>query len=138
MSQNTAPIFTQTPNIGIGSIAVSNSVSPFDMTSGASSSLFTAGASGSYVSKIRIKPSGSTAATVLRFFINNGGDTTVATNNTLYAEISIPAITVSTTLAQNDFEVPMNIAIPGSYSIYGISAAFTTGGFEITTIGGNY
>jgi hypothetical protein len=138
MSQNTAPIFTQTPNIGIGSIAVSNSVSPFDMTSGASSSLFTAGASGSYVSKIRIKPSGSTVATVLRFFINNGGSTTVATNNTLYAEISIPAITVSTTLAQNDFEVPLNIAIPGSYSIYGIASAFTTGGFEITTIGGNY
>ena len=52
--------------------------------------------------------------------------------------ISIPIITVSTTLAQNDFEVPMNIAIPGSYSIYGISAAFTTGGFKITTIGGDY
>jgi hypothetical protein len=138
MAQNTAPIFTQTPNIGIGSIAVSNSVSPFDMISGPSSSVFTAGISGSYVSKIRIKPSGSTAATVLRFFLNNGGVTTNATNNSLYAEISIPAITVSTTLAQNDFEIPMNIAIPGSYSIYGISSAFTTGGFEITVIGGNY
>jgi hypothetical protein len=138
MAQNTAPIFTKTPNIGIGSIAFSNSLSPFEMTSGLSASIFTAGASGSYVSKIRVKPSGSTVATVLRFFINNGGATTVSTNNSLYAEISIPAITVSTTLAQNDFEVPMNIAIPGSYSIYGISAAYSTGGFEITTIGGDY
>ena len=137
MAQNTAPIFTQTPNIGIGSILVSNSVSPFDMISGPSSSLFTAGPSGSYVSKIRIKPSGSTAATVLRFFINSGSTTTTA-NNTLYAEISLPAITVSTTLAQNDFEIPMNIAIPGSYSIYGIASAWTAGGFKITTIGGNY
>jgi hypothetical protein len=137
MSQNTAPIFTQTPNIGIGTIATSNSLSPYDMTSGPSSSLFVAGPSGSYVSKIRIKPSGSTIATVLRFFINSGS-TVVATNNTLYAEISLPAITLSTTLAQNDFEVPMNIALPGSYAIYGIAGAHSTGGFEITTIGGNY
>jgi hypothetical protein len=138
MSQNTAPIFTQTPNIGIGSIAAVNTTSPFDMIAGSSSSLFTAGPSGSYVSKIRVKPSGSTVATVLRFFINNGGSTTVAANNTLYAELSMPAITVSTTLAQNDFEVPMNIAIPGSYTIYGLANAWSTGGFEITTIGGNY
>jgi hypothetical protein len=138
MSQNTAPIFTQTPKIGIGSIAFSNSLSPFEMTSGLSASLFQAGPSGSYISKIRIKPSGSTVATVLRFFINNGGDTTVSTNNSLYSEISIPAVTVSTTLAQNDYEVPMNIAIPGSYSIYGLASAWSTGGFEITTVGGDY
>ena len=137
MSQNTAPIFTQTPNIGIGSIAFSNSLSPFEMTSGLSASLFTAGASGSYVQKIRIKPSGSTVATVLRFFISSGS-TVVATNNTLYAELSMPAVTVSTTLAQNDFEVPMNIAIPGSYTIYGLANAWSTGGFRITTIGGDY
>ena len=108
MAQNTAPIFTQTPDIGIGTIATSNSLSPYDMTSGPSSSLFVAGPSGSYISKIRVKPSGSTVATVLRFFINNGGATTVSTNNTLYAELSLPAITLSTTLAQNDFEIPMN------------------------------
>jgi hypothetical protein len=137
MSQNTAPIFTQTPNIGIGTIATSNSLSPYDMTSGPSSSLFVAGPSGSYISKIRVKPSGSTVATVLRFFISSGS-TTVAANNTLYAEISLPAITLSTTLAQNDFEVPMNIALPGSYAIYGIAGAHSTGGFKITTIGGDY
>lgn len=138
MSQNTAPIFTQSPDIGIGTIATSNSLSPYDMTSGPSSSLFIAGPSGSYISKIRIKPSGSTIATVLRFFINNGQSTTGSANNTLYAEISLPAITLSTTLAQNDFEVPMNIALPGSYAIYGIAGAHSTGGFKITTIGGDY
>jgi hypothetical protein len=137
MPQNTAPIFTQTPNIGIGLIATSNSVSPYDMTSGPSSSLFAAGPSGSYISKIRVKPSGSTVATVLRFFISSGS-TTLATSNTLYAELSVPAITLSTTLAQNDFEVPMNIALPGSYAIYGIAGAHSTGGFKVTVIGGDY
>ena len=137
MAQNTAPIFTQTPNIGIGSITTLNNT--FDMTTGTSASLFVAGTSGSYVNKIRVKPSGSTSATVLRFFLNNGLATTNGTNNSLYAELSMPAITLSPTLAQNDFEVPLNIAIPSGSAIYGVSGtAPGSGGFEVTTIGGDY
>lgn len=137
MAQNTAPIFTQTPNIGLGSITTLNNT--FDMTTGTSASLFVAGTSGSYVNKIRVKPSGSTSATVLRFFLNNGLATTNGANNSLYAELSMPAITLSPTLAQNDFEVPLNIAIPASYVIYGVSGtAPGAGGFEVTTIGGDY
>lgn len=137
MAQNTAPIFTQTPRLGFGIINTVNNT--FDMSSGTSASLFVAGSSGSYVSKIRVKPSGSTAATVLRFFLNSGS-TTTSTNNSLYAELSIPAITTSATLAQNDFEVPLNIAIPASYAIYGVSATAPGAGtgFEVTTIGGDY
>jgi hypothetical protein len=137
MAQNTAPIFTQTPNIGFGTISSLNNT--FDMTTGTSASLFVAGTSGSYVNKIRVKPSGSTSATVLRFFLNNSSTTTNGANNSLYAELSIPAITLSSTLAQNDFEVPLNVAIPASYIIYGVSGtAPGAGGFEITTIGGDY
>ena len=102
MAQNTAPVFTQTPRLGFGFIDTLNNT--FTMTTGTSHSLFVAGPSGSYVTKIRVKPSGSSAATVLRFFLNNGGVTTDTANNSLYAELSIPAITTSATLAQNDFE----------------------------------
>jgi hypothetical protein len=138
MAQNTAPIFTQIPNLGFGTINTSNNT--FDMTANTSHSLFVAGTSGSYVNKIRVKPSGSTGATVLRFFLNNGGVTTNGANNSLYAELSMPAITSNTSLAQNDFEVPLNIAIPASYAIYGVSAnSISAGtGFEVTTIGGDY
>jgi hypothetical protein len=137
MAQNTAPIFTQTPNIGLGSITTLNNT--FDMATGTSASLFVAGTSGSYVNKIRVKPSGSTSATVLRFFLNNGSTTTNGANNSLYAELSVPAITANATLAQNDFEVPLNVAIPASYVIYGVSGtAPGAGGFEVTTIGGDY
>ena len=116
MAQNTAPIFTQTPNLGFGTISTLNNT--FDMTTGTSASLFVAGTSGSYVNKIRVKPSGSPSATVLRFFLNNSGSTTNGNNNSLYAELSMPLITSSNTLAQNDFEVPLNIAIPANYIIY--------------------
>jgi hypothetical protein len=138
MAQNTSPIFTQTPKIGMGFIDSNAFNNTFTMTTGGSASLFTAGPSGSYVNKIRIKPSGSSAATVLRFFINNGNDTTVSANNTLFAEISLPSITTSATIAQNDFEVPFNIAIPGSYVIYGITATTPLTGFSITTVAGDY
>jgi hypothetical protein len=69
MAQNTAPVFTQTPRLGFGFIDTLNNT--FTMTTGTSHSLFVAGPSGSYVTKIRVKPSGSSAATVLRFFLNN-------------------------------------------------------------------
>ena len=138
MAQNTAPIFTQTPRIGIGFIDSNAFNNTFTMTTGGSASLFTSGPSGSYINKIRVKPSGSSAATVLRFFINNGGSTTVSTNNTLFAELSLPSITVSTTIAQNDFEVPFNIAIPGSYTIFGVTATTPLTGFSITTVAGDY
>jgi hypothetical protein len=138
MAQNTAPIFTQTPNIGFGTINTSNNT--FDMATSTSHSLFVAGASGSYVSKIRVKPSGSTGATVLRFFLNNGLTTTNGANNSLYAELSMPAITSNQSLAQNDFEIPLNIAMPSGSAIYGVSANTISAGsgFKITTIGGDY
>ena len=136
MAQNTAPIFTATPNIGFGVINSLNNT--FDMTTGTSASLFVAGTSGSYVNKIRVKPSGSPSATVLRFFLNNSGSTTNGNNNSLYAELSMPLIASSNTLAQNDFELPMNIALPANYRLFSTTATALGGGLDVTTIGGDY
>jgi hypothetical protein len=140
MAQNTAPIFTQTPKIGFGNIITNNTTAPFSMHTGNSASLFTAGPSGSYITKIRVKPSGSTAVTCLRFFVNNGNATTTHTNNSLYAELSIPAITTSTTVAQNDYELPLNLALPANWRLFALSAGSHTAGtgFRVTTIAGDY
>lgn len=43
--------------------------------------------------------SGATANTVLRFFLNNGSDNTVATNNAFIGEVAIPTVTMSQTAA---------------------------------------
>jgi hypothetical protein len=137
MAQNTSPIFTQTPSLGFG-IMLGDANASFDMATGVSSSLFTAGASGSYINKIRFKPSGSTAASVLRVFINNGGVTTTGANNVLYAELSVPSITLSSTVAQNDFEIPFNIAIPANYRLFGTTATALGGGYDIVTVAGDY
>ncbi len=137
MAQNTAPIFTVTPDIGIA-LLTSAVNTDYTMATGISSSLFTAGASGSYINKIRFKPSGSTSATVIRVFLNNGQATTTATNNSLYGEISLPAITLSATLAQNDFEIPMNIALPANWRLFATQGTALGGGLYVTTIAGDY
>lgn len=140
MAQNTQPIFTKIPDVGLAVLANGTAAS-FDMTSGVSASIFLAGASGSYINKVRIKPSGSTNATVIRIYINSGSSSTlVSGNNIVYGELSLPAVTANTTLAQNDFEIPMNLALPANYRLF---AAYGTapggaGGFHITTIGGDY
>ena len=137
MAQNTSPIFTQTPRLGFG-VIINTANASYDMTSGESASLFTAGPSGSYVTKMRLKPSGSTAASVFRVFLNTGDSTTVAANNILYAELSVPAITANQTLAQNDFEIPINIAIPANYVLYGTTGTALGGGYDIVTVAGDY
>lgn len=139
MAQNTAPIFTQTPDITLAILA-NGTAAPPDMTSGVSASVFTAGPSGSYLSKIRVKPSGSTTGTVIRFYFNSTGVTTVSGNNVLYGELSMPTITANNASAQNDFEIPMNIAIPANWKLfaaYGTAPGAGTG-FHITSIGGDY
>jgi hypothetical protein len=139
MAQNTAPIFTLTPEV-ISSKLDNGTAAPYDMTTGVSASIFTAGASGSYVSKIRIKPSGSTSATVIRIYINSGSATTTTGNNIVYGELSMPAVTLSSTLAQNDFEIPMSLALPANYRLFAAygTAPGANGGFHITTLGGDY
>jgi hypothetical protein len=137
MSQNTAPIFTQTPDIQFARM-ITTANPDHTMATGVSSSIFLAGPSGSYVNKIRFKPSGSINATVVRVFINNGQTTTTATNNSLYGELSLPTITTSNTTAQNDFEIPMNIALPANYRLFATTATALGGGLDITTIAGDY
>lgn len=92
----------------------------------------TAGANGSRVEKLIVRigstaggtPSGTTTATMLRVWLNNGSANTTATNNSLVAELAIAAFAVSTTAVSPSYEIPLNITIPASYKIYaGLTAA---------------
>jgi hypothetical protein len=149
MPANTAPIFSI-----VGSIdsAASNNtgtvVGPTANTamdgSGTLIKIFTAGANGSYIQKIRFRPvypsSTGPAATVCRIFIS-ASSTTSATNTWLYDEITLPAITTSSTTAQSVFELPLNIALDPSFLLYatfGTSTGATGIGYSIVVIAGDY
>lgn len=146
MPANMSPIYSITGDVQ--SVASNNSglvVGPTANTaldgSGTLYKLFTAGANGSYIQKIRFRPVGSPAATVCRVFISQSG-TTSATNTWLYDEITLPLVTLSQTAATSVFELPMNFALPASpYSLwvtFGTSTGSAGTGYSVVCIAGDY
>ena len=138
MPANTAPIFTLTPAVEWAhNVTAANTTS--DGTSGTIYYVFTGGTNGSYLQKIRFRHTGTnSSATVARVWINNGSANTVAANNSLYDEITIAANTVSQTAAATNYELPLNFAINGGYTVFVTIGTAAAGGIDVTLIGGDY
>lgn len=164
MPANTSPIFPLTPNLGAMNVLLTTAMTntkAFDGTDTAGTALalvYTAGANGSRVDTITVRltstngatASGTTAATVIRFWINNGAANTTATNNQLQTwEVAIPATTV-TALATgtlpyyNVFALSQNadgISLPASYRIYAgntVAIGGTNCAVLVSAQGGDY
>ena len=138
MAANTSPIFTLTPAIH-WSDAMTTANTTKDLTSGTIYLVFTAGANGSYVQRIRFRTLGTNlAATVARIWINTGGATGTGTNNTLWDEITVAANTLVQNAASINYELPLGFALPAGYRIYCTFGTSTTGGIIATVIGGDY
>jgi hypothetical protein len=145
MPANTAPIYSIAGDVQ--SVAQNNTgliVGPTANTAldgtGTNYKLFTAGANGSYIQKIRFRPVGSPAATVCRVFVSSS-TTTNATNTWLYDEITLPAVTLSQTAASSVFELPLNFALNANYLLYvtfGTSTGSAGTGYSVVCIAGDY
>lgn len=139
MAANTAPIFSATGDIQWSLTPLVSANTLYDGTGANSVIVATAGASGSFLQRIRFKASGSATATVARIFINNGSDTGSAVNNVLFDEITLAATTATNTAATATYELPLNFALPAGYKIIAtVGTAQPTGGWEVTSIGGSY
>lgn len=139
MAANVQPIYSKTADIQWSTSTVSAANTTTDLTSGTIYHVFSADTTnGGYVQRIRFRPLGSNAATVARVWINNGGDTTTASNNTLWDEIAIPLTTVSQTAALATFELPLNFPLPANYKLYVTLGTVVLAGFDVTVIGGKY
>lgn len=147
MAQNTNPVFPLVPVASFVSGAAANAATPGvtanttkDLTSGTIyGPLITANATnGSRVDYIKVRALGTNTATVMRVWINNGGATGTATNNSLFIERTLPATTVSETAEQPDIIVPMNLSLPASYRLYATFGTATAAGFHVTVAGGDY
>ncbi len=136
MTQNTLPIFAQTPNIGMGLVSAANSA--YDGT-GTVVTIFTAGTNGSYVSKIRVLCAGTSAATVAKLFLNNGSTNATPANNSFIFDLSLPANTASNINAQVCYEIPFYRQLKASY-IINVCLGTATGGanWAFTAFGGDY
>lgn len=160
MAVTATPIFTQTPNVGALNVVLSTAMTntkAFDGTETAGTAMaivFTAGADGSRIDQIvcrltstnGLAASGTSAATVVRFWINNGSVNTTATNNILLGEVAIPATAVTalatSVLTTYPLTLPINgLNIPATYRIYAgttVAAGGTNIAIGVSAFGGNY
>lgn len=160
MAVTSTPIFPQTPNTGalnaILSTAMTNTKA-FDGTEATGTAMalvFTAGADGSRIDQIVCRlastngatASGTSNATVVRFWINNNSVNTTATNNIFLGEVAIPATAVTAlgTSALTVYSLPLPVGglnIPASYRIYAgttVAAGGTNIAIAVSAFGGNY
>lgn len=149
MAGNSDPVYSKVADIQWNSGAAlvtaamtSGNVSGFDGTDANVKLLFTADATnGGFVAQIRAKCcaiTGTSAASVARFFLNNGSTNATAANNCLIGEISLPAVAYTIAAATPDVVYTLNIPIPPGYKIYvGLGTAVTTG-WAFSVIGGKY
>lgn len=143
MAVNTDPIYSIAANLGNNASTGMNALitaAANDYTgAGANNSLvFTAGANGSFIQRLRFKAGGTNIATVARIFINNGSANTTATNNEFYGELSLPATTASATASTADFDYPLNFALPAGWKIYVGLGTTVAAGWVVTPIAGSY
>jgi len=137
MPANVNPIFTLVPKTDWGPNAITTANTAKDGT-GTVLTVFTAGADGSYVQRVRFRPSGTSVQTVARLFINNGSTNATAANNILFDEITLSAIAISETAAQPSFEIPLNFALPAGYKLNITIGTSVAAGWYVSTVGGNY
>ena len=158
MAVTATPIFPQTPNVGLMNVVLSTAMTntkAFDGTDTAGTALaqcYLAGANGSRVDYVKVKlgstngltASGTSSASIIRLWINNGSDNTVAANNQYIGEVAIPgtAVTSLATAVTSDYFFPIpSINIPAGYKLYAgatVAAGGTNIGFRVSASGGDY
>jgi len=143
MAANTVPIYSKAGQIEWGA-TLTTANAAMDGT-GTVATIFTAGADGARVERVRSKALGTNVATVLRLFINNGSDTTTAANNVLYAEKTIAATTAAAAAALLTNELPdttdttaFPIVLPAGYKITATIGTTVAAGLRVSAIGSSY
>ena len=160
MAVTSTPIFTQTPNVGANNAILSTAMTntkAFDGTEAAGTAMvlvFTAGANGARIDQITCRfastngatASGTSSASLIRFWINNGAVNTTASNNIFIGEVAMAATAVTAlgtaVIAPNYLTLPTGgLNIPATYRIYAgatVAAGGTNIAFAVNAIGGDY
>ncbi len=127
MAANTSPIFSLTPNVG--GVAITAALTKSDGTASAIGTdifkAFTAGANGSWVSKVRITLCATTAgtattATVARIYASSrtSGATVGGTDTFQIGEITLASQTAdSTSAAAFPYDLSLNFALTAAWTI---------------------
>lgn len=141
MPANTNPIFSARGAIQWAPSILSAANTAKDGT-GTVATVFTGNAAGNnagnFVQKLIARALGTNVATVLRVFINNGSASTTPANNSLIAEFTLAATTLSETAAQPDYVLPLNFVVPAGFKLNATLGTAVAAGYAVTVLGGEY
>jgi hypothetical protein len=137
MATNTDPIFTGTPKSPFGTnVTAANTA--MDGT-GTVTNVFTADATnGGFLGLVKLKPKGTNVASVARFFRTKNSDNTVAANNALVAEVTLPATTASATSALVELSYVFNEALEAGMQINMTLGTAVAAGWQASAEAGSY
>jgi hypothetical protein len=148
LAANNDPIFTKVADIQfaatnpITAAMTAANITGYNGTDANAVLIYSADATnGSFVQRVRLKCgaiTGTSAASVMRFWVNNGTTVGTATNNGYIGEVALPVVTYSITAATVELDYVLNLPLPPGYKLYaGLATAVTTG-WHVVTIGGRY
>lgn len=138
MPANTQPIFSKFADIQWGAAALLTANTAKDGTGTVTTAFTSDATNGGFVQRLISRPLGTNTSTVLRVFINNGLANTTAANNSLFAEFTLPATTISEVAAQPDYVVPLNFALPAGYKLNCTIGTTVAAGYQFLVFGGKY
>lgn len=138
MAAGTNPIYTRTADIQWGTTLLATANTAKDGT-GTVLTVFTADATEwGYVQKITFRPTGTATASVGRIFINNGSTNATPANNILFAEVALPAITLSEIAAQPEYSLNLWFPLPLGYKINVTVGTTVAAGYAVSVLWGKY
>ena len=145
MAINTTPIFIGTPHIQWAFLSASNATAAVNSNGTGIlgtdiQMVFSGSVSGSRIDSITIHPLGTNVQTNISFFINNGQDNTVSTNNAAFYDITMNATVISpvSSLPRQELTFPNGINIPSGSRILVSTGTTVATGFSVIAYGGDY
>ena len=140
MAANINPIFPLTPNVGGATWSTLTTANTAKDGTGTVVTILTAGATGNYVDSVKWMPLGTNTASVGRVFLNNGSSNATPANNTLLADISLPATTNSEVAAISTAAMTLSLkmAIPAGYKLNVTIGTTVAAGWNAVALGGDY
>lgn len=133
MAAGTSPIFPQAPIIGIGSLVSNTAVTARTVISGTTglTQVLANSTNGTRVDFIEVQGQGTTVATIIDLWINDG------TNSYLFDEISLPAATANTTsFAASNTIAYTRLTLPPTYRLF--ASQQVSANVTVFAFGGTY
>ena len=128
------PVFSSVAQAAWASLTAANTAK--DGT-GAVATVFTAdAAAGSDLQKLIFRPRGTNVGSVARVFLNNGLSNATAANNSLIAEVGLPATTLTETAANAGAELALNLNLAPGHAILVVLGTAVAAGWQVTGVGG--